>query len=229
MKILAFDTSGQSFSAALMEDDRIICEETFTVKETHARHIMPVLDRILLPAGGDVNVVDRIAVTIGPGSFTGIRIGLGVAKGIAFALGVPVVGVSTLDALVWPFRDSACPVYALMDARRGEVYFSKYFFSNGEIVQKTPERVCSPEKALAYAAEEEEALFCGSGAAVYGMQIESLIKRKISLLNPESVINASDIARIAFKSGFSSASEINPVYLRRSEAEINYEIRNSSV
>lgn len=227
MKILAFDTSGQSFSAALMEDDRLICQETFTVKETHARHIMPVLDRILVSAEGDVTVVDRVAVTIGPGSFTGIRIGLGVAKGIAFALGVPVVGVSTLDALVWPFRDSACPIYALMDARRGEVYFSKYVFSNGEIAQKTPERVCSPEKAVAYA--EEEALFCGSGAAVYGAQIESLIKRKISLLNPGSVINASDIARIALKSGFSSASEINPVYLRRSEAEINYEIRNSSV
>lgn len=231
MKILAFDTSGGSFSAALCEEGVILAEETITTKETHARHVMPVIDRIISSAGIHISKVDLIAVSRGPGSFTGLRIGLGVAKGLSYALALPLVGVSALDALVWPFRNSAKAVCAIVDARRGEVYSAKFFFSCGVISHKSEEIVCSPEQAVKDA--EDCDVFCGSGASVYADRIEAVIKKKFEVVNSESVIKASDIAIIAASGGMidgcSDPAGVLPVYLRRSEAEINYEIRNPSV
>lgn len=229
MMILAFDTSGVSFSAAVCEDDVVLAEETIVTKETHARHVMPVLERVISSAGIDISDVDLIAVSRGPGSFTGLRIGLGVAKGLSYALSLPVIGVSTLDALVWPFRNSAKRVCALVDARRGEVYAAKYFFSDGVISEKTEEVVCSPEQAVKGAEDCE--IFCGSGASVYIDRIEAVLKKKIVPMNSESVIKASDIALVAVATAAtcSDPSAVLPVYLRRSEAEINYKIYNPSV
>lgn len=231
MKILAFDTSGGSFSAALCEKDRVLAEETIITNKTHARHVMPVIDRVLSLAGIEISELDLIAVSRGPGSFTGLRIGLGVAKGLSYALSLPVVGISTLDALVWPFRDSAKSACAIVDARRGEVYTARYNFSDGVICDKTEEMVCSPEQAVKNA--EDCDLFCGSGVSAYIERMEAALEKKIVPLNIESVINASDIAFLAackaMNNDGSDPSAILPVYLRRSEAEINFEIRNSSV
>jgi len=231
MKILAFDTSGLSLTAALVENDIIVSEETSLTRETHARHIMPVLEGILYSAGINLSAVDMIAVSRGPGSFTGLRIGLGVAKGLSYALTLPVVGVSTLDALAWPLRKALKRVFVLMDARRGEVYSASYLFCEGRISEKTDEVVCSPEQAIMGA--EDGDVFCGSGASVYFERIEGVLGKKIFPVNPDSVVRASDIALIAAEyvqlNICADASSIVPVYLRRSEAEINYEVRNPSV
>jgi len=229
MRILAFDTSGTTFSAALVVDNIVVADEISTTGETHARHVMPALERIT--AGVNLADVDIVAVSRGPGSFTGLRIGLGIAKGLSYALSVPVIGISTLDALVWPLRNSVGRVFALVDARRGEVYASSYLFRNGRISEKAEEAVCSPEQAVNGAATGD--IFCGSGAFVYSGRISTELKRKIIPINPESLIKASDIAMIAEEFAdlrhCADPSGLMPVYLRRSEAEINYEIRNPSV
>lgn len=231
MNILAFDSSGQGFSAALLSDGIVLCEETFGGAETHARHIMPVLDRVLMSSGMTARDLGSLAVTVGPGSFTGLRIGLGVAKGISHALDIPIRGISTLDAMAWRFRDSVKPVHVLLDARRGEVYTSGYVFLNGKIAEKTAEKACSPEEAVNGAFGDS--LFCGSGASVYRQRIESATGFRINPLNPDSEIKASDVAVLAYlQNGVTrnqNASDIRPIYLRRSEAEINYEIRNRPV
>lgn len=231
MNILAFDSSGQGFSAALLSDGVILCEETFGGTETHARHIMPVLEKVIMTSGMTARDLSVLAVTVGPGSFTGLRIGLGVAKGISYALDIPIRGVSTLDAMAWRFRDSGNPVHVLLDARRGEVYTSGYVFLNGKISEKTAEKACTPEEAVSDASEGS--VFCGSGASVFRQRIESSTGFRINPLNPDSEIRASDVAILAYLQDGAirdqNTSEIRPIYLRRSEAEINYEIRNRPV
>lgn len=231
MKILAFDTSGACFSAAIVIDGQTAASETSVKKETHAKHIMPAIENLFSLSGLFPCDIDIIAVTRGPGSFTGLRIGLGVAKGIGMAAGIPLAGISTLDALAWPLRNSGQEVYVLVDARRSEVYFSRYVFKNGKLAEKTEEKVCRPEHAVTGA--EDNAIFCASGAYVYMDKIEECLGRKIRTVNNESVINASDIAMITeYEPSWclrSDASGLLPIYIRRPEAEINYEMLNRAV
>ena len=231
MRILAYDTSGKNFSAALTQNGKVLAEKIISSGQTHAKHIVPALGDVISDSGLLLQDIDMIALTIGPGSFTGLRIGLGVAKGISYALSMPVAGISTLDCLAWPFRYSEKNVHVLMDARRGEVYSATYTFRDGAIAQKTAESVCQVEEAVKRASSSD--VFCGSGAYVYKDRICSAISFAMTPLNNESVIMASDIASIAEfypqLSSFSATCDILPVYLRRSEAEINYEINNPSV
>lgn len=231
MKILSFDTSGKSFSAAIVIDGHISGSETLLTGETHAKQIMPAIDRLFSATGIRLSDIDMIAVTRGPGSFTGIRIGLGVAKGIGFAAGIPLAGVSTLDAMAWPLRHSASTVYVLTDARRSEVYFSRYRFRNGKLIEKSAEMAGKPDQVVEIVGDNP--VFCGSGAFEYMDRIEAFLGKKIDAVNPDSIINASDIAMIAeYEASWceiTDASKLVPVYLRRSEAEINYDARYAAV
>lgn len=137
MKILAIDTSTDVLGIALTEDKKLIAEFRSNIKRAHAEKLIPSIKRIL----GEVNLspeqVDCYAVTTGPGSFTGLRIGLAAVKGLAFATGVPVVAVPTLDAIAlqakfWPFQ--ICP---LVKAMADEAYAALYQFENGSLKRQT--------------------------------------------------------------------------------------------
>lgn len=135
MILLVLDTSGVDCSAALYdsEADRLIASRTERLGKGHAERLPGMVEEILAEAGMDLGRVDRIGVTVGPGSFTGIRTGVAAARGFALALGIPSVGVSTLAVLAshWTAENGARPVVAAIDAKRGEIY-AQVFEANGQ-------------------------------------------------------------------------------------------------
>lgn len=169
MIILAIDTAGADCAVALydVERDVVLGEVTETIGRGHAEKLMAVLDSALDAAGVSLDEVDRIAVTVGPGSFTGIRVGVAAARGLALALNVEAVGVSTLqvlaaDCLATRPATEKRPVIASMDARRGEVYFQP-FSSEGRPVE--PPSVLPLDEARSVVAEFDAEII-GSAAAL---------------------------------------------------------------
>ena len=133
MKILALDSSGLVASVAIVSDDDLIGEYTVNYKKTHSQTLLPMLDEVAKMVELDLSTIDVIAVSAGPGSFTGLRIGSATAKGLALALNKEIVSVPTVDALaynMWGCRDLVCP---LMDARRNQAYTGLYGFSDGKM------------------------------------------------------------------------------------------------
>ena len=128
MKILAFDSSGMTATVAYLQDEVLVCEYTVNYKKTHSQTLLPMLDRIVQTLGLDLETIDAIAVSKGPGSFTGLRIGSATVKGLALALNKPVIPVSTLDALAFNLCGHQGIVCPIMDARRNQVYTGIYRF-----------------------------------------------------------------------------------------------------
>lgn len=131
MKLLAIDSSGQVASIALLEDNTITAEFTILYKNSHSQTLLPMLENVRERLGLDLHSLDAIAVAAGPGSFTGLRIGSATAKGIGLALNIPLISVSTVDAMAYNFygmeeNTLICPI---MDARRNQVYTGIYHFT----------------------------------------------------------------------------------------------------
>ena len=130
MRILAIDSSGLAAAAAWMEDDTLLGEFTINYKKTHSQTLLPMMDELTEMLGIDVSTADAVAVSKGPGSFTGLRIGSATAKGIGLALNKPLIEVPTVDALACNLYDTEGLVVPMMDARRSQVYTGIYEFRN---------------------------------------------------------------------------------------------------
>ena len=147
MRILAIETATLAGSAALLDEDRVIGQSLLDIALTHSERLMAMVDRLLADCGCDMASVDALAVSIGPGSFTGLRVGVATVKGLAMALGLPVAPVPTLDALAGnlPFADA--PVCPVLDARKGEVYLSLYRWHEGEMRREWDYLALTPRAA----------------------------------------------------------------------------------
>lgn len=132
MKIIAIDSSGLVASVAVLEDDNLIAEYNVQYKKTHSQTLLPMLDEIKRMIGLDLKTVDAIAVSKGPGSFTGLRIGSATAKGLAQAINVPIVEISTIEGMACNMYGSDSLICPIMDARRGQVYTGVYLCQNDE-------------------------------------------------------------------------------------------------
>ena len=128
MKILAIESSSLVASAAIAEDETLVAEYTTNFKKTHSQTLMPMIDELVKTTETDLNEIDAIAITKGPGSFTGLRIGAATAKGLALALDRPLIPVSTLKAMAYNFLGSEKLIVPIMDARRDQVYAGAYTF-----------------------------------------------------------------------------------------------------
>jgi tRNA threonylcarbamoyladenosine biosynthesis protein TsaB len=148
MRILAVETSTLAGGAALLDGERLLGEYTLNIKATHSERLMAAVDRLLGDSGWDVADLEGLAVAIGPGSFTGLRIGVSAVKGLALALGIPVAAVPTLDALAATLPFATYPVCPVLDAKKGEVYACLYHWDGGAMVRDweylalTPEALC---------------------------------------------------------------------------------------
>jgi tRNA threonylcarbamoyladenosine biosynthesis protein TsaB len=131
MRVLAVETSTLAGGAALLDGDLIVGEYTLDVRAPHSERLMGAIDRLLTDAGWTVRDLEGLAVSVGPGSFTGLRIGLSTVKGLALALGIPVAAVPTLDAMASLLPFAALPVCPVLDARKREVYASLYRWDSG--------------------------------------------------------------------------------------------------
>lgn len=142
MKILALDSSGLVASVAVVEDDNLLGEYTINYKKTHSQTLLPMLDEVAKMIELDLNTVDVIAVSAGPGSFTGLRIGSATAKGLALALHKKIVSVPTVDALAYNLWNSPSLVCPLMDARRQQTYTGLYKFTGWNYGHCAPTVCC---------------------------------------------------------------------------------------
>jgi tRNA threonylcarbamoyladenosine biosynthesis protein TsaB len=224
MRILAVDTATVSCSVAIVDRASLAAEFTVNRKETHSKHLMEMIDSVLKISGFDLSAVDGFAVTKGPGSFTGLRIGISTVKGLAEASEKPIVGISSLEALAAQVPFSPNIICPLIDARKGEVYFSRYRFINGQLKRQTDEQVTRPEKV--FDDVEESCLFVGNGALLYkNMILEKLNSFASFAPMNHNTIHASTVAYLSmakFKSENTDSIEtFSPHYIRRSDAELN--------
>ena len=145
MKILALESSATAASAALCEDERLIAQSFRDTGLTHSQTLLPMTEELLAHCGLNVSDLDLIAVAAGPGSFTGLRIGVATAKGLAWAAELPCAGCSTLEAMSWNLAGFDGALCAAMDARRHQVYNARFRAENGRIVRLTEDRAISLE------------------------------------------------------------------------------------
>ena len=185
MKILAIDSSGIVASAAIMEDDVMIAEYTLNHKITHSQTLMILIDEIIKMSETDKKSLDAIAVAGGPGSFTGLRIGSGTAKGMALVFNIPVVSIPTVDALAYNLFGSEKVICPLMDARRNQVYTGLYSFSGASMEIIKEQNVESVLDIIDRINEiGQGVIFLGDGVVPYKNEIENNIKVDYSFAPP---------------------------------------------
>lgn len=222
MRILAADTATSSCSVAISENNVIRVEFTIDLARTHAKSLMPIIDSALYTCGLKLSDIDAFSVTVGPGSFTGLRIGISTLKGLAAATGKPIIGVSTLDALANQFIGTSFLVCPLVDARKGEVYFGFYRWKEGRCVVDTPPSVLPPEKVIEIIGEA--CLFVGNGALLYEELIRKHMGSRASFAAwDQHVIKAGRVAHLAHQkiedNPADEVESISPHYIRPSDAE----------
>ena len=224
MKILAVDTATKSCSVAIIDAGSLSAELTTLKDQTHSKHLMELIHNGLGMSGFSAADLDGLAVTIGPGSFTGLRIGVSTIKGLAHALDKPVVGISSLDALAWQCADRSYLICALLDARKGEVYSATYRYNHDTLTQKSPESASAPEAAVQKI--KEPCVFIGSGAQHYHKRLSTLLG-DLAHFAPKSqnIIRASSVACLSMKRFETrdtvAAVDLVPHYIRQSDAELN--------
>jgi tRNA threonylcarbamoyladenosine biosynthesis protein TsaB len=224
MRILALDTTAQTCSAAICDDERVVAEKTLKKGLTHARHIMAVIAEVETAAGLTVADMDGFAATVGPGSFTGLRIGLSTVKGISLATAKPVAPVSSLAALAWQWETTSELICACMDARRQQVYWASFRrCENRELERLTPDRVSAP--AALPAEIEGVGVMIGDGALMYQKLFKSAFSRQPQIASPDiSHVSASAVAMLGLKAFREkravSAQRLLPLYLRPADATL---------
>lgn len=218
--ILALETATSVVSAALLRGAELI-EECRAASGPAAETLLPCIDALLSKAGFDQRDVDAFAVSIGPGSFTSLRVGTATAKGLAFGTDRPIAAVSTLRALAERGAPSAARVVPMLDARRGEVYAAAYAAGPGHepVLAEgvyTPEELCGKLAA--------PLLLVGDGIAVAGAALRERLGEVAWLESPQGDPSAGCVgvlgARILAQQQGSAAEDLVPHYVRRAEAEV---------
>lgn len=227
MRILGIDTATTCGGIGLIDDDEIVAEYTFHRDETPSAQLIPAIRALLEEARLDLEGIDGIAVSVGPGSFTGLRVGLSAVKGLALAIERPVAGVPTLDALASQLPNTPSPICPLVDARKGEVYTALYKQGgNGTVEQLTPYQVLSPSRLLAEL-PLQEMVFVGDGVEVYGELIVERWGDKALFAPPHlrclrgTTVATLGLQRLAHGVG-DDVSSLVPIYVRPSDAEITW-------
>lgn len=225
MKILALESSAVAASVALTEDETLLAQSIQNNGLTHSRTLMPLCRDLLDNLGLTLRDVDLIAVAAGPGSFTGLRIGVSAAKGLAWAGDKPCVGVSTLEAMAWTAAHIGGELCPVMDARRAQVYNARFRGENGRPIRLTGDRAISLE------ALKEEILAAGGAPQVLIGDGTALCRRQFSEWGLNTVLspphlrqqNAWGVARAALEAAregrITTAAGLTPVYHRLSQAE----------
>lgn len=213
--ILSIDSSAVTASAALTDGDKVIKSEFINAGLTHSETLLPMIKRVM--AGYSTSDLDAIAVTAGPGSFTGVRIGVATVKGLAFENDTPCISVSTLEAIAYNFTDMDCIVCAVMDARRMQFYNALFEVKNGKVNRICDDRAISIDDLRKELSAYENAVIAGDGAELC-----------FNSLGLDNVILADESRRYQNGIGVSkaaeykekiTAAELMPVYLRLSQAE----------
>ena len=213
--LLSLDSSAVTASVALTDGDRVIKSEFVNSGLTHSETLLPMVKRVM--GDNEFSSLDAVAITAGPGSFTGVRIGVATVKGIAFAGNIPCYGVSTLEAIAYNFVDENCVVCAVMDARRMQFYNAIFKVENGIVSRITPDRAISIDDLREELKQYDSVIIAGDGAALCSQNI-ALDNCKIAA-DDKIYQNALSVAKCVKNKKAIAPSALMPVYLRQSQAE----------
>ncbi|MCA0150242.1 tRNA (adenosine(37)-N6)-threonylcarbamoyltransferase complex dimerization subunit type 1 TsaB [Rossellomorea vietnamensis] len=231
MTILSIDTSNYPFGVALIEEDKVIGEYITYMKKNHSVRAMPAVEQLLKDCGVEAKELTKIVVANGPGSYTGVRIGVTLAKTLAWSLNIPLVPVSSLATLASSGRYFQGFIVPLFDARRGQVYTGLYEFLGDRLVCVEEDRnIMLDEWATKLKELDKELLFVGNDVSIHKGMIKELLGDQARIApfvshNPRP----SELAYIGLGLKEMTAHEVLPNYIRMAEAEVKWlEAQNKS-
>ena len=218
MKILGVDTSTPIGSVGLIDGESFVAEHTLSIVKAHSSRLMPAIDQILKWADLTVHDLDACAVGIGPGSFTGIRIGVGTIKSLCYALKKPIIGISTLEAIAYNLRYTDQLICPILDARKDEVYGA--VFRGGQNLLRKSEDLCVPIESL-LSQIDDDVIFVGDGLRRYAPVVQEQFGEDVPLA--DSIFNVprgASVARIGYDRLLNGQSgdyfSLTPNYVRDS-------------
>lgn len=232
MLILGIESSTVQVGAAVGGHEGVLAQAHSARGKRHAENLTPTIDFVCRQARVDLREIGCIAVDLGPGLFTGLRVGIASAKALAHALRVPMIGVASLDLLAFPVRYSHRLIVAAIDARRGELFYALYRQVPGGLQRLTSHLVGTPDDlASEIMASGEDCLLVGDGAVRYRDRFEEVTKVELAdsgLAYP----SASSLVQLAharaLREEWVKPWELEPLYLRAPDAEINWSTRASA-
>ncbi len=234
MKILGIDASGLSASVAILEGEKLVAEYTINNKLTHSQTLMPMIAEISKMVKLDLATLDAIGVTSGPGSFTGLRISSGTAKGMALGLDIPIVGIPTLDAIAHNIPYTNHRICPIMDARRNHLYTALYEWEDN-ILNRLTDHMVIPVKDIIKNLQKEnkKVIFMGDGIDVYREEMKDALGELAYFAPPglklQRGATVATLAMEKFKAGeTTSHMDFAPTYLRPSQAEREYKERHQA-
>ncbi|MBP1775468.1 MAG: Peptidase glycoprotease [candidate division NC10 bacterium] len=223
MLVLGIETSTRQGGVAIIGAERVVCETVLNVEATHSERLLPAVDRALDEAGMTLEGLGGIAVSIGPGSFTGLRIGLSTAKGLAYATGLPLVGVPTLEAMAWTLPAARWQVCPVLDARKQEVYAALFRHEPEGLRRMMDDTAMAPEDLCRLI--RNPTLFLGDGVDAYAALFRERLGERMLLpplasrgARPASVAELG--RRRLLRGERDGPDSLVPRYLRPSEAEL---------
>ncbi len=230
LKVLGIDTATIMGSIGLIDDDAVIAEYSLNIKATHSERLMPAADKLLKDAGIELKDIDGFAVSIGPGSFTGLRIGLATVKGFAMGYNKPIAAVSTLEALAFNLAFAEYQVCPILDARKNGVYTALFKSDRkGGMKRIAQDRAADINAVLNEL--NDDTIFLGDAVSLYRDIICNKLKDKAHFAsktrNMPSGASVAELGLLKLHKGIiEDVSNLTPFYIRRSEAEINFEKKN---
>ncbi|MGY3779115.1 tRNA (adenosine(37)-N6)-threonylcarbamoyltransferase complex dimerization subunit type 1 TsaB [Isobaculum melis] len=225
MKILAIDTSNQVMTIALLEDQTILGELTTNIKGNHSTRLMPGIDQLMKEVGMVPNQLEKIVVAKGPGSYTGLRIGVVIAKTLAWTLDIPLVGISSLKSLAGNVRHFEGVIVPIFDARRDNIYTGAYQYKGKQLAVVIPDQHIAAEKMSEQLEKiNQPILFVGMDAE----QFDPIFKKHLSVAYDfaapeENMPSACVLGRLGLAEAPSDTHEFLPSYLKLAEAEENWQ------
>ena len=232
MLILGIDTATQQVGCAIGGHEGVLASAHSSRGKRHAETLTPAIEFICRQARIDLSEVSVVAVDLGPGLFTGLRVGIASAKALAHALRVPMIGVNSLDLAAFPVRFSNRLIVAALDARRGELYFAFYRQVPGGVQRLGEPELGSPDDlASEIIARGEECLLVGDGGLRYadmftGLSKVELASRELAYPSARSLVQLAHAQ--ALREEWVNPWDLQPLYLRPPDAEINWTTRDSA-
>ena len=231
MSILAIDTATQVSSVAVASEEKLAAELTMQARLTHSETLMPHIEQVLQMAGVKKAELDGIAVSIGPGSFTGLRIGLAAAKAMAYVLQKPLVGVSTLAALAAHFPVPGVHIVSLLDAQKGNAYREVFHWEKGRLVSEQPVTVANLKDIVAACGELNGPVVLTGDIAAKKVRGKLELPANVQLATAHQLMpRAANVAMLGLQRLMAgeqdNVMDLEPWYIRRSEAEVLWEKRH---
>ena len=224
MFILAVETATNVQSLAVLDGKRVLAHHTQERLRSQTQSLIPAIDQLLSSISFPISRLQGLAVSIGPGSFTGLRVGLAAALGFRMALHIPLITVSTLEAMAWNFPDSELPLCPILKARTGEVYWACFRWEGEKLIRLSEDRVGSLVDLLNSLAEST--LVFGDGWVVNRdefVQLSDMLKEPLYGTMNASAVSVGLASLSRFQAGDFAGSGVAPHYVQRSYAEIHYE------